>query len=278
MQSSDLMRWDWYAATIRVSPKEVIEELLASQELASFRETRAMHGYTYGGEIHRGDTVLTRLLWGGNGDGAHAWASGDNAEWFAGVVRDRWPWPEHGVTRGDVAVDYEGSEAWELLSDLSLGIADKYRLKVHHIGDFHRCEDGRTLYIGARSSVVRVRVYEKGKQLSASPEWVRTELVVKPSSRKGKAAMARAEPNTAWGASRWTKELSERLGMPEVARLKVGTVWRDADEERAYKALVRQYGPMLQRMVDRLGSWCAVGNKLGQDISGQTNVDAWDNE
>jgi len=53
----------------------------------------------------------------------------------------------------------------------------------------------------------------------------------------------------------------------ELEPVEVRRPWRQADDERAYAYLLSQYGKVLQRMKDDLGSWDCVGLQLGHDLA-----------
>jgi hypothetical protein len=259
------MRFDWYAATIPAGPDELLGAVLGSHKWGEIVETRGMHGYDRGAIVKREGEPFVRALWGGqNGQHVHAWASGDDAPWFADLVRTEWP--AHRVTRVDPCEDYTDPAAWDLLTGIFIEVADKHRVRVEHRGDFHREEHGRTLYGGAPSSVFRTRIYEKGIQVGGDPHWVRFEAQIRP---KGDARelVATAQPGALLGASSWGKALGERLGIPELERIKVGTVYRRTDDDRAYGALLKQWGPLLSRLSIRVGGWSELGVQIGTDLA-----------
>jgi hypothetical protein len=268
------MLCDWYAATIESPPRDVLEALAASLR-GEVRHCRGMHGYERGATIEAAAGVAARVFYGGVNPNPHAFASGEYAEPFRAVVRSCWP-RSHAVSRFDSAEDFEGPGAWDELSGLCLGLADSRRLKVHHTGDFHREQDGRTLYLGSRKSAVFVRLYEKGKQLRAqvthgqaaiSPDWCRLEAVVRPHGEARKLA-ALAEPAEMWGYGSWTAELVRRAANVDVPRVAM-QVYREADDERAFAFLCRQYGPLLSRLQSDLGDWACVGKQIGETIARQ---------
>lgn len=261
------MRFDWYAATVPAGPDEVLGAMLAEWDLASIEDAKPRHGYERGVKVRRGDRTLATAWWGGvNGDSVHAWSSGGQAQGLAELLRREWPL--HSVSRADSCEDYTAPDAWQQLSGLAVETAEEHRLKLDTRGDWVRGLPGRTLQVGSRSSVAFVRVYEKGVQMAAEghtdadPEWVRVELEVKPQKRPGKLLAAMTDAVGLWGASRWTQVLAERLGAPEVARIKLGTVYEPADSARARNALVRQYGKHLLAWADELGGGDALVAKV----------------
>ena len=53
--------------------------------------------------------------------------------------------PDHGVSRADVAEDYTFPGAWDCIVSTALKLADELGIQVHHEGDWHRGEKGRTI-------------------------------------------------------------------------------------------------------------------------------------
>lgn len=268
------MRFDWYAATIQAPPLEVIGTLKEAFG-AEVKSTRGLHGYKEGFDIVGPSGTLAKVLSGGKNGDPHAWASGEDTDQFVELVREVWP-DGHTVTRMDSAEDFQGGglETWEKLNNACLSVADSLRLKVSQAGDYHRLEDGRTLYVGSRKSPVFIRLYEKGKQLRAKvsygaelipDDWCRLEAQIRP-QKEAKKVAAYVTPEQAWGFSSWTTELAKRCMSLNVPRVKM-RVWREADDERAFNFMVRQYSNMLKRMSIDLGSWECVGLQISEAVA-----------
>lgn len=266
------MRFDWYQATIQAHPVEVVETL-RREFGAEVRQTKGMHGYTQGFDLVGPHGTMAKVLAGGINPHPNAWASGEDTDQFVQVIRSTWP-DDHTVSRMDAAEDFTGPESWDKLNTACLDVADSLRLKVSQAGDWHRLEDGRTLYIGSRKSPVFLRLYEKGKQLRAKVthgaedipvDWCRLEAQIRPQKLSKKAA-AYATPEQAWGFSAWTQTLANRILEIDVPRVQMH-VWREADDQRAFDFMIRQYGPMLARLCIDLGDWKAVGLQIGDSIA-----------
>jgi hypothetical protein len=261
------VNFDWYGATCDAGPDEVLGEITREFDLVSPVPSRGMWGYERAASIKRGDRVLATVMWEGHDSsgtgGCYVQGTGREAVPIAAFLRTR-RW-SHRVSRVDVAEDYTGDGTWERLSTLTLAVADEHRVKVEHAGDWHRGEAGRTLYVGGRQSVVRECVYEKGKQLGTDPNHVRMELRVRPQGR-GKALAATATPIQLYGSSRWSRDLAARLGVPEIQRLSLGTVYREEDKLRARQSLLRQYGLTLRGLEKDCGSWASVGEWIGVEL------------
>jgi DNA relaxase NicK len=270
------VRFDWYAATVKAQPRELLAGLCdAYGPGASVEPSRPLHGYERGCEIAAGGMVRARVLYGGRNGDPHAWACGEDTDAFVHVVRSRWGAGQHVVTRCDAAEDFDAPGAFDALGSMALAIADERGLKVHHNGDWHRGVEGRTIYVGSRKSSVFVRLYEKGKQLRSqlnypgqgiSRDWVRLEAQVRP-EKEARAYAASMAPVEAWGLAAWTRELCAVACGSVVPRVRMH-VWREADDERAFRFMCRQYGPMLARLRGELGDWACVGKTIGETVEG----------
>lgn len=259
------MRFDWYSATVQADVEEILPALLGDvSELRDVRPGRGMHGYHRGAEVVRGERKFATLMWGGNGGGVHVQASGYDAADTSQRLRDAFP--KHSVTRADVCEDYTAPGAWDYLASLALAVADQEGIKVTQAGDWHRCKDGRTIYLGAPSSVLRARIYEKGRQIGGDPDHVRVELVARPKGDARESASWML-PREFFGGAAWTREIAWRLTGEEVKRMRMGTVYRDSDVERTRLALVRQYGPALLSWAAEVGGPAELGVELVERVN-----------
>lgn len=259
------MRFDYYSATVAADPGEVLAFFDEREELCDVVPSRPLNGYHRGADLVRGGSVLLRAMWGGNGGGVFVLGSGQEAVGVASGLREGFP--GHEVTRCDVCEDWDAPGLFDRFVPVLLEVADAHRVSVRHVGDWHRAEKGRTLYLGAGASVVQVRCYEKGRKEGppASPGWVRLETQVRPKGSGQRRLMGEIAPPGVWGASRWSKEVAERvLGLEDVEGARMGTVYRRGDRERALYWLVRQYGGLLRDLEKESGGWVQVGEFLGE--------------
>lgn len=263
------MHFDWYQATVQASSEEVLSWFRQVWPDGEVRPSKPKNGAAFGAQVVIGEMRVAECIWGGGmeGHGVNLWASGGDSEFFAEQVRRRWPL--HRVTRADSAADVRGDGAWVFWSDWALKLADQFNLKVEHQGDWHRGQDGRTLYIGSRSSPVRLVIYEKGKQLPDldMPDWVRLELRVQPKKADAGEAVSKLTPEQLWRCSRWSLAASEFIfGDNGWERVVVGTRWNPSDRERAVKAFIRQYGGVLGELAGDLGGWSELGEEIGRRV------------
>jgi len=276
-------RFDWYAATVMANPVTVLGALCESLELTAKPLGRGYQGYAEQYELRNSRGVVARAASGGCNPGLHAWASGDSSPAFAAALRA--VYPSHRVTRVDSAIDFNAPGIWDLMFGTVHAFADVpdafgRRLKVETAGDWTRCEDGRTFYVGSRKSPAFVRLYEKGVQvagtLAADPDaaaevsrdWVRLELELKP-VKGAKAVVASLSPAQVWGVSAWTTGL-----VNSALSLGVDPVEMEApaksDDERAWDYMLIQYGPLLRRLAAAGGGdWASLGLQIGMELEGR---------
>ena len=268
--------FDWYSATIRDDSVGGQNGFLVVDELEKWfarcviEEDSPLYGYGSCSRIRgaEGET-LARVMWAGKQPWPLVLTSGVGCAATVRAVRALWP-VSHQVSRADAAADVDSPGAFEELSRLAIDFADERGITVDFAGDWHRRVRGRTVYIGSRSSAVFLRIYEKGKQMrqnglvDASLDWVRVELSVKP--LKGcRQTAAFVDASELWGFSKWGTAFRKRLDGVEVEPLRMKE-HRETDQQRAFRACMRQYGATLAREAHRLGSWDALGPFLRDSI------------
>jgi hypothetical protein len=274
-----MARFDWYQATV---PAEVgpLRAALEGAALGSHRwesMPKAPQGYRFGDVLHDDCGRVAAVWWGGSHDRPHVVASSDAAVPVSQVLRSTWP--EHYVTRADPCMDFAEPGAYERLQGLALDVARERGIKVGTAGDHLVTMKGRTCYLGSPSSHTRLRIYDKAEELrqkfadqpqrlaSIPAELARFELQVRPQTRQAKLAAATADPVALMGSAAWSRELLKRVAHLDLPPFEAGKPWRQADDDRAYAALLAQYGGLLGRIVRDLGSWECLGLQLGQDLA-----------
>lgn len=274
-----MARFDWYQATV---PADVAP-LLASLEGAAEGPARwedmrkAPHGYAFGKVLHDQAGRLAAVWWGGSHKAPHVVASSDAAQPVSQVLRSTWP--DHYVTRADACMDFAEAGAYERLQGIALEVARERGIKVGTAGDHLVTLKGRTVYLGSPSSHTRLRIYDKAEELrqkfadqpqrlaGVPDELARFELQVRPQTREAKHAAAKADPVALMGSAAWSRELLKRVAQLDLPPFEAGKPWRQADDDRAYAALLAQYGGLLQRLRVDLGSWECLGLQIGQDLA-----------
>jgi hypothetical protein len=253
----------------------IIRELLANVSPSAKRENGAgQWSYASSASVTLPDgETLSRVFHGGSNPHPNVSATGDNAHALAIVLRACFP--AHRVSRLDVAVDMMGVDLFEDVVRLMSAVGRSFKLKGEKIIP-DDLDDGTTYYLGSRASPLRVRCYEKGKQLyklTGDPvwrpffPWTRIELQVRP-QKEFKSQAATLAPDAFWGCSPWTRELAAGVLAMDPSPVTMKPT-RIADHERAVRAQIAQYGPTILRQVAKLGSWEAyvddLKHRLGVD-------------
>ena len=257
-----MSRWDWYQATLSESCRDaVIGELLARYDLSEVRPGRPKNGYESGADIARGDEVVAKVWWGGN-PGLHVIGTGEQAPSVADAIRavER----QHRVTRCDACLDWVETGLFDRMSAGLIAYAEGRGVKINQQGDWVRGES-RTLYLGSRSSPVQLVLYEKGYESGGDPAWVRLEARIRP-AKDAKSRVASWEPHDCWRASRWVVQALEAIGFEKLQPYSIGTVRKPTDEERARAVLLSQYGAIIQRWAEDVGTYEALGAVLRETL------------
>lgn len=273
-----MARFDWYQATVR-APVPDVRAVLADLSPGAVWEPqrRAPHGYGFAERLVGADGPVASIWWGGMHTHPHAVVSGEEANAAAGLLRTHLP--EHSVSRADVCIDYAESGAYERLQSVAVAVAKDKRVKVGTAGDHLLTMVGRTCYLGATSSHTRLRLYDKAEELrvqfardpvrlAAVPaELARLEVQVRPQTPEAKRAAAEVDAMVLMGSAAWMRELMRQVAGLELHPFEAGRSWRQSDDQRAYAALLAQYGGLLGRVFEEAGSWECVGLQIGADLA-----------
>jgi hypothetical protein len=264
-----MARFDWYQATVKRSSVELHGSLLEALG-GEWREGKPRQGYGRCEVLDSDGGQLLEMLYGGHHEWPHVVATGPPAHDAAEALRR--VAPGHLVARADACEDLMAPGWFDVAFGVALDVARECRVKPMRAGDWDSDRPARTLYLGAPSSTVRVRLYEKGAEMrqklgavgSEIPaDWTRLEVQVRPSKSPTKALFSMIDDPMEWfGASSHSKKLAERLLGVDAPRLTAGTQYRAADLERAEWHLVRQYGKLIDHLVERSGSPEALGRRL----------------
>lgn len=278
-----MARFDWYQATVE-APIPVLRGALESlaQDGAWEPLRRAPHGYGGGEVLKSSDGAVATLWYAGTHQWPHVVASGEDAQRCAELLRAQFE--GHAVSRADVCIDYGEPGAYDRLQGLALQVAEERGIKVGTAGDHLLTKQGRTLYLGATSSHTRLRLYDKAaelrQQFRADPvrleavpaELARLECQVRPQTRQAKVAAGQADPVALMGSAAWMRALMRLVAAVELEPFAAGKPWRQGDDDRAYAAVLAQYGGLFRRIVADLGSWECLGLQIGADLDARERV------
>lgn len=262
-----MIRFDAYTATSRDCNPHQLVQLLSEAAGDSHAVTEGRGFHTFGHRIAVKDssgTEVGSVQWGGRqGELSMIEVKGEATPKAVEALRERF---FHRVTRVDACADFDAPRAFERLLEPCIEVKKKHRLKGARFGDWEDFpEEGRTLMLGAPSSAVRVRLYEKGKQPEYRhlnrPSWSRIEVQVRP-AKEAKASYNRISPSGVWGASSWTRDLAARVLQEHVDPHPAGTVYRRTERDAALEWMCKQYGGHLVSLAEDLGSWECLGLTL----------------
>jgi hypothetical protein len=270
------VRVDAYTATVRAGGDEALAwclEAFPDAQGLQIGQDGAINRWKYehGVGLFQGRSAVGAVRWGGNGGGTSIELKGSIAHETFGLLRARWS--PHSCSRMDVAVDLAAPGLFDLALDRLRGIArgSNPKIAMEPRGDWEYGEKGRTMYFGSRDSDAQVVLYEKGLEQFArgeplwDPSHVRLELRLHPQKSGTKYTLAELVPSDAWGWTGWTTAALEAFTGLNASRVELPP--RLHDDERAYRAMVKQYGGLLDRLAD--GHWHNLTARLRDDCEGR---------
>ncbi len=271
-----MVRFDAYSATTTTAKyDDMIRVLVYAGGLPAMHKMRQSKGFhTFGerlGVSNEQGVEWASIMWGGSqGDRVMIEVKGEPTPKAVEAIRNRF---SHRCTRVDACADFDAPGSFESLLAACQDVKQGHRLKGEKQGDWDDFPElGRTLYLGARSSVCRVRLYEKGKQPEYRhldrPEWTRIEVQVRP-AKEAKTAFSALSPIEVWGASAWTRELAGKVLEEHIDPHPAGTIYKFTSRDVALKWMCKQYGAHLVDLANDLGGWDCVGLTLREIITAQ---------
>lgn len=249
----------------------------------AIRHAKGLQGYAHRTQVLDDGAVVAQVWHGGCHAYPHAVFTSDDAP--AGAALLRQVFPGHTVTRLDAKEDFAEPDAFDRLQVLLLDAARRHRVKVDTRGDHLLRKEARTIYLGAKSSAVQCRQYDKAAELRSAfahdaqrlelvpPHLTRLEVQVRPSTTLAKQAFATIGPLQAMGSSEWMRDIWQGISGEQLEPVQVTKPWRASDDERAYRYMVGAFGAMLAKRMQDHGSWAALGAQLGHDIEQQVQAD-----
>ena len=258
-------RFDWMQKTVHEDPRDIYE-LLAGTLGGELEPGRGLNGYHRSMAVKRAGETLARVLFGGPNGWPNVVTSGPATDDVAPVMRGAWDRAE--VTRMDSASDFDSPGGYEAVRAILEAIHERTGLTKYELSSTKRGVTSATYYLGAPSSRVRVRLYQKGRferqqgHAEASENWFRLEGQVRPTGADARRRASTMDALEVWGFSPTLRELARDVLGADVERVNPN-LRRDPDYERALEALKRQYGATLEKLLAVEGSWDAVGHVLG---------------
>lgn len=241
--------FDAYTATTKAVTRQEMLDIVCDQDDEVIEGMNGYHFFDHKDVIKdRDGNHVGSVLYGGerHGDRVMLEVKGYRT---TNAVRDlRKASIRHRCTRVDSRLDFDFPNAFQTLLDPVMAIKRRCDLYGNRDGDWDKPELGRTQYVGAKTSPVRVRLYEKGKEPSMRflnrPDLVRLEVQVRPQG-DSKELFALASPIDCWGAANWTGELAGELLQMKIEALKAKSIKTQNALDAKLAWMCKQYGPSL---------------------------------
>lgn len=286
------MAFDWYQASVQASQASSRDVLLWARGLGD--EARPSPGlarmYRYGEAWHvfrQGVGPVCAVLGMAEHGGSHVIATGEHAAPFVGVFRREFP--EHQVTRADVACDFFGGADYDRDRGRLRVIAEAHGVSFPQIADDLDKGAGRTQYLGSPRSCARVRFYEKGLEMQGAMrrqiaggvpvvfvtedgeilepgEWLRLECQVRPEKGEARQELAVAEAREFWGCSPVLRSVYQEFFGSDVEARSIQVKRGKSEAEKALVCLCLQYGRHLGWLRDQAGSDEAFGKLIREQV------------
>jgi len=246
---SDLYGWDW-SATTHDGHDRVVNDLVDALGAVTVLPGKALHGWSRSVKAFDRDGYALGAVYFGAREDVHvvSTSSAADAGRRAVLAFDGQARTSRVDTRVDTLLPFDD------LRGVCEGVAGQKAAVIYMESKRGGESTGRTLYVGAPSSAVRVRVYEKW--LESPGQYVegtnRVEVQVRPPSRakEGVSSWTRAETFCASQLTRrLASELGTDLGAPGSLQKSRGT----PDLEETLKAMGVQYGKAAERWLSVSG-------------------------
>lgn len=201
-------RLDWLQVTVPGSLRSLVKGLEHGLMAEARMLPRGRYGYDRGYELRAEDRTVAQVFGDARDRQApHVVATGSDApalEAFLRLRDDLVPT----YSRVDVAVDTDQPGAYERLTAAAVPLAKRHGMKPPTDMGPIDSPEGHTVYVGAKTSEARMRIYDKSAESPGEyPDGtVRTELQVRPGNPARKAAAAGMSATDLLGWTKWSRE------------------------------------------------------------------------
>lgn len=247
---SDFYGWDWSATTHELTDggvATVLDKLGARNVVPG----KGLQGWSQSVEAFDGDGYkLGQVYFGGGRDDIHVLSTSSAADVARRRVID---YANAKTARVDTRVDTLAE--WDHLEGELSAAADTYGARIITMESRERgVSMGRTIYLGAPSSRIRVRIYEKW--LESPGQFVegtnRVEVQLRPHS-KAKGTVSSWTPAETFCASRTTRDLAHRLGDAFAPTVSLRLDRATPELEQTLAFMGKQYGNAVARFLEKSG-------------------------
>jgi len=241
--------WDW-TATTHEGRVGVVDDLVTALGPSLVLPGKGVQGWSESLKCFdlAGYDVGT-VYFGGGRDDVHVLATSDAAQWARSAVVGM-----DGARTARVDTRFDTLAAWDDLQDVAMQAASTYGTQVTTMETVNGPRQGRTIYLGAPSSAIRVRMYEKWRE---SPgQYVdgtnRVEVQLRPPSNR-KADVSAWTPAQTFCASKTTTDLAELLGADASQAGTLHVRKATPTLEQSLRAMADQYGGTVARWLEHSG-------------------------
>lgn len=242
--------WDWSATTHDAS-LTTVPKLLAALGSAHVLPGKGLQGWSRSVKsFDRDGYALGAVYFGGGREDLHVLSTSSVADSSRRAVVGLGAAKTARVdTRVDTLVPFD-----DLVRTVRAVADPSGALVVTMESEVRGESQGRTVYVGAPSSRIRVRVYEKWLQSPGEYEdgTNRVEVQLRPASRV-KGEVSGWTPAETFCASRMTRDLAQRLGDDFAPVASVQKRRPTPTLQESMEAMGKQYGPGFQRWMDFSG-------------------------
>lgn len=259
------MRFDAYQGNVWEGRFDQVAELIAHNVGGRVERGRPRGRYGIVLDVLDGASPVGWVADDGVNSTAYFEFKGERSPDVAEALRRHLEPGAHNVSRADVCDDFYEPGAFSRLVDLIDRTKQDPRVNSEAIvprdGD-----RGQTVYWGSRTSAIRVRCYEKGKQKEnlylQRPNWARVEAQFRPSKSSQKALAATLNPVEFWGLGRWTKNVAEALLEIDIQRFAPPQSKPEYDKTTLY--LATTFRRHFEEMLADFGDWQCIGREFQQ--------------
>lgn len=255
------MRFDAYNGNVRGVGSEEVANIIAWQFKGKVERARPRGRYGDVYQVSDASIGVGSVGYDERLEAAFFEMKGERTPDAVEAIRKHWPL-KHTISRVDACEDFDDAGALKRLVELVDRCKDpRVRSKRIHS---RSGDDGETVYWGADTSKVRVRVYEAGKikerRHFGRPDWVRLEAQIRPGKALEKVAASQMSPMEVWGFSRWSQKAAEEVAGVEVPRLVLDRLPPTFEKTTLY--LARAYRRHFENMLEDFGDWQCIGKEF----------------
>lgn len=247
-----LLKFDAFVFRVESDSFEVLHQL----ENLSFSLTPSSprYGYKYCYDLELGGHHCGIAQYGGDNIGSGVYVSVLGSE--SGRVREHFMslGLECYLLRADIALDFNGSQYFTDLSSDLVQLAKDKSLKTSTVGDWVQALEGRTLYVGSRTSVFMIRLYEKYKQKgidTAGEQTIRLELEIKPLKHSRLESFGLSALELVSSSSIYSPIFEKYLKLTD--GITMNSIRKESDHERAFAHLIKQYQNTIKKQLTLCG-------------------------